>query len=519
MKEMAKKAKEESKLDNPLDIPLPNFDDDEKSVTNLQQKIKDKKLQNVELVKKGIAASQEAEKEKKDTLHTKDFEDIPLPTADQEKDGGKAEPMIGPIQPAVTSVPLGPPAHLMNPDPYAHGYDMGYDPGYYDYPPRHMMGPPGPMRGPPPHGMGMGPPNMGPPRHPRYMRMPNGPPRGMRMRMPPPGSRMYHPRGHPGMRMPPPYMRGPPRGPYPGPGPYDMDPYGHGPYLSMYPGEIEEEEDEEEDNEEGKKTPPPLPPDRSPSPQPPPPKKDEEKKTDEAFNTSIVIPPEQAEQYKRLQQQAQKHAVKQLKRQMKEEKGEEFSESSEEEEIEELVPEEQIELTEEEVASIASGEVLLTDVEQAQPTLIAIPSPAAQQQTIFLQQPSMGAMGLGGIGGPQIITTPSGQQFIMPQSSSLASGMPLQAGAPMMAIGHPGLHGIGAQPAHLQMPGLIQSPYGQLMASSPHPGLSLGGQILAQHPAHQLFAAQPQMAHVPQPQIVNGPGGPMILVPRLMRPG
>lgn len=45
-----------------------------------------------------------------------------------------------------------------------------------------------------------------------------------------------------------------------------------------------------------------------------------------------LIPPEQADQYRKLQEQAQKHAKKQLKRQQQREKGEPESSSSESEE-------------------------------------------------------------------------------------------------------------------------------------------------------------------------------------------
>jgi hypothetical protein len=205
---------------------------------------------------------------------------------------------------------------------------------------------PGPNPNPNPHHPGSNPghpPNCPPPPPPPNqppMKRPRGnmplmpmPPGGMPMRPPPgmmrrPGMMPVHRfprpplRPGPGMPMrPPPHMRGMPPMMRPGPG---------GPPLPRYPMPPR----------------PPQPPQQEKPPEPEPPKEppppEEEKKPEPEIEAMEppVIPPEQAELYKELQEKAQKHAKKLLKQQRKQEAGEPESSSSEEEEPEEPEPEE-----------------------------------------------------------------------------------------------------------------------------------------------------------------------------------
>lgn len=132
-----------------------------------------------------------------------------------------------------------------------------------------------------------------------------------------------------------------------------------------------------------------------------------------------LIPPEQEEQYRKLQEQAQKHAKKQLRRQQHREKGEPESSSSEsEEEVEAhqiiaVVDATQSELAEMEAAASAAGEDIGDDL---QPTVVALPTPAQasllqqhHQPTMFVSQPMMSHMSVAGAphilhaGQPQIL--------------------------------------------------------------------------------------------------------------------
>lgn len=453
---------------------MPNFNDEEKPAENLVKKIKDKKQQHSDLVKKGIEASKQAEKDNKNVPEGTDFNDIPLPAAETTK-----------TSTASSNAPPPPPSQQQQQQQQEIGpygmpipqYGMHYGPGPHDRMPGPMHHN---MRYPPPHDMRYGHPRMGHmgpfgPRRPPHHDMRYGPPR-----MPPHMHDGYH--GH----------RYPPMRPPPG--------YGH----------------------------PPLPPPKSSTPPPPEPPKEEEKPVEEiAPNPSIVIPPEQAEQYKRLQEQAQKHANKQMRRQKKIEAGEPISESSESEEEEPPKEEEELDNAE---------DTLSEDLAQS---LVAIPSPSLSipQPTILIAQPQMA--GVGGLSlAPQLIQQPQhvllpqgvtlgqnayGQTIAISQASGLSlsqAGHPLFSGAPMFA--HPsGTTSItalaaaaaaGAQPAHL-----------------PHlpTHMSLGGfgfaqPTLIQHPLlaqQQLAAAQLHAAttsHLSgglQPTV-----GPLIVGNRLLLP-
>lgn len=452
---------------------MPNFNDDEKSAENLVKKIKDKKQQNSELVKKGIEASKQAEKDSKNIPEGTDFNDIPLPAAETTK-----------TSTAQSNPPPPPPSQQQEIGPYGMPvpqYGMHYGP--HD----RMSGPMHPgMRYPPPHDMRYGHPRMGPmgpygPRRPPHHDMRYGPPRMGPMHD-----------GYHGPRYP--HMRPPPG-------------YGH----------------------------PPLPPPKSSTPPPPEPPKEEEKPVEEiAPNPSIVIPPEQAEQYKRLQEQAQKHANKQMRRQKKLEAGEPFSESSESEEEEPKKEEEEIENVE---------DALSDDLQQS---MVAIPSPSLSiaQPTILIAQPQMA--GVGGLSfSPQLIQAGQPQQFLLPQGVTLgqnafgqtiaisqASGLslsqaghPLFSGAPVFAHPSPttsisalaAAAAAGAQPAHLPT-GLSHQMSLGVGGGLP---LGLGQPTLIQHPlfAQQQLAAQLQAA---TPQFYSGglqhTGGPVIVGNRLLLP-
>ncbi|KAK3106671.1 hypothetical protein FSP39_024926 [Pinctada imbricata] len=472
----------EEKKDISLDIPLPNVDDD-KPPENLAKKIMDKKHKNNDLVKKGL---EEAEKSSKNIPEGKDYFDIPLPTAEQVK--------------SESSVSMPPPPP---PPGQVDGAQYNCPPQYGGYGPHHYDDMMGPMHHsmrypPPPHGM-----RMPPPHH----------------RMPPPG--MFRGRGpppHHDMRYGPPHhMMNGPRG---------MPPHMHdgyhprGGYPYRYPPPNMNRDDK-----------PPLPPSRSPSPQPQPP---EEKAAEEIQpNPSIVIPPEQAEQYKRLQEQAQKHAGKQLKRLKKMEAGEPYSESSSSEEEEEETKQEE---------QSNDGTEDLASTEELQQTLVAIPSPSLavpQQQTILLSNPQATPGSLTLV--PQIV--PAGgtpQHILVPQGMGLSAalalnqaGHPLQAGAPMIAMPQSSsisalaaAAAAGAQPAHL--PGTIS-----------HPMLAQIGAQPTLLPASHPFLAQSSMSGLsglsglsalPQTQLISGAAlaglqspspvivGNHILVPRIVRP-
>lgn len=344
-----------------------------------------------------------------------------------------------------------------------------------------MPGPP-----PPPPHMGRGfPPNHGPPGPPRpgYMHGqwdhwdapgpwdgpghwdgPRPPFRGMR---PPYDPRMYGPYD-PRRRGPPSHYMNRPRGPHPYMGPRYPGPPGPHPEYGYEYGEY----DYAEDDASKSSSPPPLPkdPPKESSPKPPLPKKKGKDQTEPEQNPDIVIPPEQAEQYKHLQKQAAKHARRQLRRQAKKELGEpdEDSTSSESE------PEEQPEEVVEEAV-----------VDDTQAQLVAVP-----QQVILQPQPA------GSPSGAYIIVS-GGQQYIVQKPHIVQAGMPIQAGQPVMvsqgaimATAAAAAH--GAHPAHV----VQQVPVGHQILAAPTHQLSAG--LSAGVPVHMASAASIQ--HLQQMQ-------------------
>lgn len=350
-----------------------------------------------------------------------------------------------------------------------------------------------PLLAPPPPPPGEQPvQNIPPPMMPNYM---PPPPPGMRMG-PNPG--MYDYPGmpyDPRMRMPPPHF---PNMPPPN---YKMQNHYKGapPYSQEFPNS---------------RSPPPLPPPKSPSPQPPPPpKKEEDKKDVEAMYMDIPI------ELKKLQKDAQKHAIKALRRQLRQVKGENPSDESSSEEEEE-----------EKTTSSLQGDEVEEDVQ-----LLPIMSPSLSmtQPTYILAQPQQASSPLT----HQIVVGSDGRQFIIPvgaasQMQSSLAGMPIQAGAPVFAM--PGASpqptllsltpGAGATPAHLT--GAMQSPF--LTG-----GIPLGASSFLPGHHHPLLAAQSQLSalqhlHHHQPQLVHQPSalghhapimvGNQILIPRLIRP-
>jgi hypothetical protein len=217
-------------------------------------------------------------------------------------------------------------------------------------------------------------------------------------------------------------------------------------------------------------TPPPLPkdPPKESEPNPPLPKKKGKDQQEPEQNPDIVIPPEQAEQYKHLQKQAQKHARRQLRRQAKKELGEpdEDSTSSESE------PEEQpVEEITEELAVLDETQV---------PQLGAIP-----QQVLLQPQPA------GSPSGAYIIVS-GGQQYLVQKPQFVQAGIPIQAGQPMVAAVSQGAimasaaaAAAGAHPAHL----LHQVPYSghHVIATPAHLG---GGMVMTSASLQQLQQIQ-----------------------------
>ncbi|ESO85440.1 hypothetical protein LOTGIDRAFT_229443 [Lottia gigantea] len=346
---------------------------------------------------------------------------------------------------------------------------------------------------------------------------PDQSPRGPRGMMRPPRGPMPYNR-----MMPPPHMNGPPP-PFHG---GRMPPPFIGPRMP-----------------DQSKSPPPLPPPRSPSPQPPPPPK----KPEVEPMQPIFIPPEQAEQYKKLQKQAQKHAKK-LRRQEQQERGEEVSEEEEEEEEEDKMETDENQIEAELISQID---------EESASSLLALPtaqSPMLQQQTILLPQQLPGQLSFSPSGqlslAPtgQLSITPSGQliaaqpQILLP--NSLGGGLPVQAGAPVYALPQTtlGSHAL-TSPVSLSSPalgghlpilspslqniGLAQSQFGLPGAMHAIPGLHGGFAMPGMHGLPGIHGlpglhAMPGLQGLqPLPQMISSlpsPQGQVILIPRLQRP-
>ena len=502
-------AEKEKVVTGPLDIPLPDLSgkkDDERTEEKLA-KLKDKKPRTDvgETVAKLV-----------ESLPA----DIPLPFSEGDKKTVSSD-----------SLPHGSPKEALRES------DTGF------------IGPKMPGAPPPPPGMGMGgqrfPPNHGPPGPPRPNYGPgqwdhwdphgwdmpgpwDGPGPGPR---PYRGMRPYDPRMYgpydPRRRGPPPHFMNRPRGPppygmgprYPGP----RGPHPDYPHDYDYDGQAEYKKLEYQEEElKQNKSPPPLPkePPKEESPKPPLPKK---VKKELEQNPDIVIPPEQVEQYKVLQKQAAKHARRQLRRQAKKELGEpDDSTSSESEPEEQPIPDEQIP-TEEEIAMME---------EAAQPQLVALP----QQVVIAQPQPTASPSGA-------YVIVSGGQQFIVQQRPTMVqSGIPMQAGQPVVAQGASVMAtaaaaAAGAHPAHLVQQVPMQ---GHIMSAGGVP-LALASQAHLQQiqQAHQLQQIQQiqqmqqlqQLQQIQQIQAHNqavamahaqsqGPilVGNQILVPRIVRP-
>lgn len=142
-----------------------------------------------------------------------------------------------------------------------------------------------------------------------------------------------------------------------------------------------------------------------------------------------LIPPEQEEQYRKLQEQAQKHAKKQLRRQQQREMGEPVSSSSDSEEEVEAVSdatadlEAQRELAEMEAAALAAGEDTGDEVHT---TVLALPaaaqSPLLQPHPAMLISPQTMAPSLSLGGTPHMLhAAPGHPQLLVPASHAQVS--------------------------------------------------------------------------------------------------
>lgn len=440
------KVKEVKEKVDPSEIPLPDLSgkkDDERTEEKLQ-KLKEKKRRTDvgETVAKLVESlpadiplpfSEGASR----TVSSDSLPSGPPTEAPKETDSG----FIGPKMPG----PPPPPPHMGRGFPPNHGPPGPPRPGYMHGQWDHWDAP-GPWDGP------------------GHWDGPRPPFRGMR---PPYDPRMYGPYD-PRRRGPPSHYMNRPRGPHPYMGPRYPGPPGPHPEYGYEYGEY----DYAEDDASKSSSPPPLPkdPPKESSPKPPLPKKKGKDQTEPEQNPDIVIPPEQAEQYKHLQKQAAKHARRQLRRQAKKELGEpdEDSTSSESE------PEEQPEEVVEEAV-----------VDDTQAQLVAVP-----QQVILQPQPA------GSPSGAYIIVS-GGQQYIVQKPHIVQAGMPIQAGQPVMvsqgaimATAAAAAH--GAHPAHV----VQQVPVGHQILAAPTHQLSAG--LSAGVPVHMASAASIQ--HLQQMQ-------------------
>ncbi|CAE1325563.1 unnamed protein product [Acanthosepion pharaonis] len=256
---------------------------------------------------------------------------------------------------------------------------------------------------------------------------------------------------------------------------------------------------------------PPLPPPKSPPPQPPPPpkKEDEKKNCEEISPMQPIIPPEQVEQYKHLQEMAQKHAMKQQRRQRLKDTGQ--AEESDDDESMEM---------EGQVSTMVSDEEC-----EEQPGILALPEPEPQhlQQQILLPH----AQHAGSPVIAQHVVPFSQQQIIIPPSSLLQSqgaAFPIQTGGPMIAIPH-----TAAAHHHHHHPHHPLAGHHALHHAF-HPAAAAGVPLAAaaaSHPFHhQLIAAAPSQLvpySSPQPILTQlHPPGPIIighqiLIPRFPR--
>lgn len=143
-----------------------------------------------------------------------------------------------------------------------------------------------------------------------------------------------------------------------------------------------------------------------------------------------LIPPEQADQYRKLQEQAQKHAKKQLKRQQQREKGEPESSSSESEEEQEAQPEAEpadtaeSEQAEMERAAFEAGQGMGED---SQTVLVpAAQSPLLQQHHTMLISPQPVASPMSLAGTPHLLhAAQPGQPVLVPAHHAAQVRLPL----------------------------------------------------------------------------------------------
>ncbi|KAH3703216.1 hypothetical protein DPMN_078247 [Dreissena polymorpha] len=407
VKELEQPKEKDTKVD-PADIPLPDLSGKKEDETSEAKLLKLKEKKRRTDVGETVAKLVENLPENiplpfsEGDVKTVSSDSLPHGSpkeAPKETDSG----FIGPKMPAPPPPP--PMGRGFGPNHGPPGPIRPYGPGQWDEWGYHGWdGPPGPWDGPGPG-----------PRPYRGMRPPFGDPR------------MYGPR-----RGPHPFMNRP-RGPPP---PYGMGPRYPGPHVPYpeymdydYDPQYAQEKAHEEAKEESK-TPPPLPkePPKSSTPKPPLPKKKEKKEPEQ--NPDIVIPPEQAEQYKYLQKQAQKHARRQQRRQAKRDLGEPDDDST----SSESEPEEQ------QVVAVEALEEANLDELQAQ---MVIP-----QMVLAQPQPASSPSGA-------YILVSGGQQYLVHNRPMMQAAMPIQAGQPVIAAAQGGMMAtahaaaLGAQPAHL----------------------------------------------------------------------
>lgn len=458
-KEDSEKIKEDKEKVDPSEIPLPDLSgkkDDERTEGKLL-KLKEKKRRTDvgETVAKLVESlpadiplpfSEGVTK----TVSSDSLPSGPPCEAPKETDTG----FIGPKMPG----PPPPPPHMAQRFPPNHGPPGPPRPGGYMHGQWDHWDAPGPWDNPP------GPWDGGPGPGPR-------PPfRGMR---PPYDPRMYGPYD-PRRRGPPQHYMNRPRGPHPYMGPRYPGPHGPHPDYGYEHAEYEYAEDDKPKNI----SPPPLPkdPPKQSSPRPPLPKKKDKDHAEPEQNPDIVIPPEQAEQYKHLQKQAAKHARRQLKKQANKELGEPYEDST----SSESEPEEQPE----EVEEVALMEEALT------PQLVAVP------QMVLQPQPA------GSPSGAYIIVSGGQQYIVQPKPQFVQTGMPIQAGQPVMAVSQGAIMATaaaaaaGAHPAHIMQ----QVPLGgaHMLAA---PGLGAGMPItMASAASIQHLQQVQQVQHLQQLQ-------------------
>ncbi|CAG5130755.1 unnamed protein product [Candidula unifasciata] len=273
--------------------------------------------------------------------------------------------------------------------------------------------------------------------------------------------------------------------------------------------------------------PPPLPPPKPPTPKPPPPPKKEEEKKEEIKPMTPLIPPEQAEQYRKLREQARKHARKQQRKQEHQAKGEPESSDDDDEEATAKKKEYEAKLSAEreemEKAALLAVEdngalhfeegatILMPATQQTlmqQPTMMVQHHPLATQPSSYGLMPASHLLHaahpglhpsqlqnlqfMTSAGQPQLVQLPNGQM-----AYAMAAPMSYQTGAQMIAMPHQATMSAGAMPHHV-----LFSPGGMHQVPvTAHSGLTVSGsQYMAHVMASQVQAAQIQAAQAAQIQ-------------------